>query len=420
MSQQRVYRAASLERIASPDQLDQLLRITRPREWLGLAALGLLLAAALNWAVAGRVTSPVRGHGILRRSGGVVQVIPVSGGRVLELSVAVGGMVREGEVVARLAQPALVDRVAQARMNLENAKAEHAHVARYGRQALELQRVYLDQQAHNLEQSTAAVQRDLDALAEQASARERLAEQGLITRQAVLAARRQYDTVREKIRSDQGEVAQVAVRRLQVLNQYEKDVQSARIRVEAASTAVAQLERELREATEITSPYRGRVLEIMTEPGALVERGQSLFTLDLLGEDAKELEVVLYVSSRDGKRVAPGMEVQLAPSTVRPEEHGFMLGRVTRVSDFPATAQGMQRILKNPELVTGLSGGDAPYEVWVQLLVDRTTPSGYRWSSSRGPKVAIEGGTLCQAIIKIGAQRPIEMVLPLLRQYWGA
>ena len=35
------------------------------------------------------------------------------------------------------------------------------------------------------------------------------------------------------------------------------------------------------------------------------------------------------------------MEVQLSPSTVPAEEHGYLLGDVISVSQFPATAQGM-------------------------------------------------------------------------------
>jgi len=76
------------------------------------------------------------------------------------------------------------------------------------------------------------------------------------------------------------------------------------------------------------------------------------------------------VSSMDGKRVKPGMEIQIAPATVKQEEFGFMMGDVTYVSDFPATNQGMMRVLKNAQLVQTLAGDNAPFEVYADLRLE--------------------------------------------------
>ena len=96
-----------------------------------------------------------------------------------------------------------------------------------------------------------------------------------------------------------------------------------------------------------------------------------------------------------------------------------MLGKVTYVSDFPATSKGMRRVLKNEKLVQGLSGSDAPYEVHADLIVDPSTASRYRWSSSKGPPLKIQSGTLATGAIEVSARRPIEMVVPLVRKYSG-
>jgi len=98
---------------------------------------------------------------------------------------------------------------------------------------------------------------------------------------------------------------------------------------------------------------------------------------------------------------------------------GLMVGRVTYVSDYPATSRGMLRILKNDKLLSSLVGSDSPYEVHVDLLVDEHTSSGYRWSSSHGPPLKIQSGTRAAAYITVASRRPIEMVIPLLREYSG-
>ena len=46
---QMIFRRKSLERIASPDQLDRYLQVSAPSLWLILLALFLMLGAAAAW-----------------------------------------------------------------------------------------------------------------------------------------------------------------------------------------------------------------------------------------------------------------------------------------------------------------------------------------------------------------------------------
>ncbi|MGA7497687.1 MAG: hypothetical protein WBX00_13260, partial [Isosphaeraceae bacterium] len=67
----QIYRGEALQRLASPEQLDQLMPLTDPRGWLALAALGMVLAAVLVWACFGTVRVTVEAQGVLVRPGGV-------------------------------------------------------------------------------------------------------------------------------------------------------------------------------------------------------------------------------------------------------------------------------------------------------------------------------------------------------------
>ena len=49
MAQEQLYRTGSLERIQSPEQLNDYLRVTNPSVWLLLTAVILLLAGLLIW-----------------------------------------------------------------------------------------------------------------------------------------------------------------------------------------------------------------------------------------------------------------------------------------------------------------------------------------------------------------------------------
>ncbi len=419
MSEPPVFRKVSLDRLASPEQLDQLMQVTTPMGWVALLALSILLLTAIVWGCVGRIPETVHGQGMLVKSGGVLQVVPSAGGRVSDISVSVGDLVSAGQIVARVAQPELTDQLNQALARLADLRAERESEIAFGRRDLALQTAALDEQRVAAEQNVAAAEESRRWLEQKIVEQEKLARQGLITRQTLLATREQFNSTVQRASAGRGELAQIRVRMLALMNDHDGQRDEARLRLEDAEHEVARLERELAERSEVATPYTGRVLELMTEQGDMVASGEPILSLDLAGRSVKKLMAVLYVPSVEGKRIRVGMPVRIAPSTVKQEEFGMMLGRVTYVSDFPATTKGMARVLKNDQLVGVLSGSGAPYEVHADLTVAPETVSRYRWSSSEGPPLAIQSGTLATASIEVREERPIGMVIPLFRKYTG-
>ncbi len=102
MSRQ-IFRKEALERLASPEQLDQLMQLTGPRSWLALGALGLLLLLALLWGIFGTIATTVDGQGVLLRRGGVTTVEAPAAGVVTGLLVHTGDRVKKGQELLRLA-----------------------------------------------------------------------------------------------------------------------------------------------------------------------------------------------------------------------------------------------------------------------------------------------------------------------------
>ena len=419
MSKQSVFRKVSLDRLASPEQLDQLMQVTTPKGWVALVALSILLLMVIIWGCVGRIPETVHGQGILVKSGGVLQVVPSAGGRVSDIAVSVGDLVSAGQIVARVAQPELTDQLNQALAKLADLRAERESSLAFGRRDLALQTAALEQQRATAEQSVAAAEESRRWLAQKIVEQEKLAKQGLITKQTLLTTREQFNSAVQRASTGRSELAQIRVRLLALVNDHDGENDEARFRIEDAEHEVARLERELADRSEITTPYTGRVLELMTEQGDMVASGEPILSLDIAGRSVKKLMAVLYVPSIEGKRIRPGMPVRIAPSTVKQEEYGMMLGRVTYVSDFPATTKGMARVLKNDQLVNVLSGSGAPYEVHADLTVAPETVSRYKWSSSDGPPLTIQSGTLATASVEVRAERPIGMVIPLFRKYTG-
>lgn len=60
-----LFRKESLERLSSPERLEQLMQVVRPKDWLYLATSGALLVLAVIWSIFGRIPVTVNGRGVL-------------------------------------------------------------------------------------------------------------------------------------------------------------------------------------------------------------------------------------------------------------------------------------------------------------------------------------------------------------------
>jgi len=77
-----VFRDAALARLSVPDELTEVLSITRPSDWLILGALGLLLTAGLIWAAAVNLEVSVPARGVLHDAQGILFVSDTRAGEI--------------------------------------------------------------------------------------------------------------------------------------------------------------------------------------------------------------------------------------------------------------------------------------------------------------------------------------------------
>ncbi len=412
----QLFRKVSLERLSSPEQLDLLMQVTTPTGWLALLALGAILTVAIIWGILGSIPEKVTGQGILIRSGGVFQIVALRSGQITELSFDVGDIIQEGQIVARIALPELLDKIKQARNKLKELQIDHDNYAEFGTQDIRIQTEYIAHQRLNLGQTNRNLERRLKALKERKGNQTKLLKKGLITQATILNTQQEIDNAQGEIEKNRNEFNQLSAKELEVKNQRRQELVTKKQNIDATERDLDTLRTLLDLETRVLSPYSGRILEIERDPGQLINAGDSILSLEGLNK-LQDLEGVLYIPFAQGKKLHPGMQAQISPSTVKEEEFGFMLGLVTFVSEYPVTSQGMLRILDNESLVQSLSLQSPPLEVRVTLLPDPNTKSGYKWSSPQGPPVSIQSGTLCFSTITVREQAPISMVIPTLKKY---
>ena len=139
---QSLFREVSLERLASPEQLDELIKVTSPRAWFALIAIGCILISAFAWGFLGSIPTKIMGHGILLKNGGVSSLQHHTSGQVIDVRFKLGDMVKKGDVVARIELPQLVEKINSLQSTLNeigsNQRADSAEYKVVEKQVLQL------------------------------------------------------------------------------------------------------------------------------------------------------------------------------------------------------------------------------------------------------------------------------------------
>jgi multidrug efflux pump subunit AcrA (membrane-fusion protein) len=172
---------------------------------------------------------------------------------------------------------------------------------------------------------------------------------------------------------------------------------------------IARVQTDSGEKADVVTLYSGRAEEVLVQKGMVLNRGQQVAVVE---QGSKPLEAVIFAPTEQGKQLEKGMRVQISPTTAKVEEYGFMEGRVTSVSEFPVTRGEMFAVLANQSLVDTLRTDEDQLQVDVKLQSDPSTPSGFSWSSSKGPPFSISHGTPVTATFVLGKQHPINLVFP--------
>jgi len=411
-----IFRKAAVERLSSPEQLDYLMTITSPVGWLAVSALAGILFLIVLWGFLGRIPDTVSGSGILIRGGAVFDVAAGSDGFITQVLVKPGDQVKAGQVVAKMSQGELDLKIKTTQAQLKVLQEQDADMsAREDKNDTAALADYKKQDQALLD-AMASYKIQIEADQKEYDNKQSLLQKGLITQGEVNKARDALYAVKGQLADTQVKESQIATDEIKLA----RETQTSRnARLKEINSTKLQLQQYIEErdaGVQVVCHYSGRVIEKLVERGSPVAAKDRVITVE--AENAPMLAVI-YVPAAEGKKVLTNQEIRVSPSTVKAEEYGFILGKVTNVSYFPSTPEGMKVVLRNEELVKELSTKGAPIEITGDLYQDASTKSGYRWSSSQGPSTGIFSGTLAQASIVVDQKPPIDFVIPKIKEILG-
>ncbi len=470
-----LFRKEALERISSPERLDQIMQVVSFQKWIPLAAFGTIIAAGVVWSVMGRIPVTVEGQGVLVYPSQVMSFQSPGAGRLLTVNVHVGDGVKKGQVLATIDQAELQKKLQQSQTKLVQLQNQNSDASSLQRQRIGLDQVALQQQRSTLESSLQAARsvspllRDkglesirsdrqnlqqrlqttrglLPTLQQRFAIRQQLFREGAISGDSVLQSRQDLIDGEAKVNDVQSQLKQLDVKEADAQRQYLESLNSIRdlqarlkeLDTKKASQAqqdlaastnrekemqetvrdIAQLQLQLKNTSQVISNYTGRVIELSANPGQLIAQGTAIGAIEAQ-DQAGELMSVAFFPAGEGKKLKSGMKLQITPTTVKREEFGGIVGTVGDISAFPITQEGAVRLVGSAEVVKALLSQGPQLEAFAKLQPDPSTFSGWKWSSSQGPPQKITSGTPTTVRVTVEERAPISFVFPILKSWTG-
>ncbi len=412
-----MFREKALKKLSSPEQLDELVKVTTPRGWLALLGLCAIVITIVLWGIFGCIPTKVMGSGVILRTGGVIDISAQGRGPVtIAENIDVGSVVQAGQVVATISQVELATQIEVDKARLNALQNEHNVNVDYCEKqhkkkttSFDIQRKDLKALIHEQQGLATQVRENLEAMVD-------LHKKKLVSDLELIGAKKDLVTSQSTLLGFQEKLANLST----IESEADHDLEQIRFQsaqaVTELSAEIEVKEARLKTISQVISTYTGRVLEVVVNNGMVVDIGAPIVSLE---QTDKTMEVMVFVSDTVGEKIHPGMMAELTPSTVSREKFGYIIGTVSFVSKFPVTEREMLKLLDNSSLVKQLSASGVPIQIKADLTLDSNTPSGYTWSSGRGPLFEISSGTLCSATVVVSEQPPITLVIPFLKKVFG-
>ena len=208
--------------------------------------------------------------------------------------------------------------------------------------------------------------------------------------------------------------------------QREEAAQSALSNLEATNKLQSALISYLNKAYTFTPSSGIFIVSRSIRNGMQVKQGDELFTFSV---DRPNLPMIVpvFVDETTSQLLSKGMQALVTPKGISRAQYGGIPGVVVEVSKLPLPAEGIAAFAGGRTLASSIQKSlPSTYLVRVKLQLAEPTYCQqmlsrrcYQWSTNRRPPFPVRLGTLADAQINVQYRRPIEFVMPALRQALG-
>lgn len=418
MDVNRLFRKKSLERLNSPEELDMLVKQVPTKGWLLVWMFTIIIISVIVWGFLGSIATKVKASGIIMNSGGVVSVYSDFPGVVKKVLVKNSDVIQKGDVIALMAQPDIEAEIALKEEQLSELQNKYSSSKQDIQRDMELSTKIKNDDQIRINDNIKYMKQELQELTAQLQKKQELYKEGLVRKYDVDIAQNNIDTVNLKIKTAQNELASNNLTVLQKKQSSQSNLRSDKDQIDNLTLSLNVLKEKYKKASEIKADQSGKVIEVDISVGDVIAAGSSIAEVEKMGEEGS-LQVVFFTSALKGKSIQEGFGANIDPTIVKKEEFGFMRAKVDFVSQFPASRKSVENILNNDALTSSFMQEGPPIVVYASLIKDKSTYSGFKWSSVKGPNIHITSGTMCDVEVTVREQAPITLVIPYIKKTLG-
>ena len=313
VSDTSLFREGAEEKFVSPDDLDRLINIVKPKEWIGLALMSILTLMFFGWLFLGKINTDSFGKGIILSEKGLSYLYSTASGVIQNAPFTEGQIVSTDTIIAY---------------------------------------IYDQNYLNNLNNQAKVV-------AAMPSSSSNLA--------------------REK----------------QTLENLKKNPVLIPIYAEVSGEIIGKF---------VTDGYK-------ISPGdkiALVKPAK-----DPNDTKAKKLIAYAFFDIDTGSRIQAGMNAFISLTNYLDPKYGSIIGKVVYVNPYSFTSADYLQLLSKDQNFGSFVGIDTPkITVRIEIEPDPKDPTGYLWTSGKGPNNISIAPELCIVQVKIDEIQPIKYLFP--------
>jgi HlyD family secretion protein len=315
-----IFRQESLERLSSPERLDQLMQVTNRKDWLILVVFGGLTVVGLIWSIFGRIPINVDGKGVLIQPRQIVDFQSSISGQLKSLEIKNGQCVKKDQVLATIDPVELKQQLQLTKGKLKQLQKQAADTSLVANQRIQLEKsaittsqVTLEKRLQDARMLTPVLKtKSLDAIKEQQiNLQQRLQDTRTLTpvlkEKGLTALKQQRISIQERLKDTQAIVpilkeklqkrrelaaagAIAAETILQVEQEYKQGLQS-----------VSQLQTELKQLDVTETQTQQSYLQNLRSMGEIQAQMQQL-VLDGTKTEREYLENLRSISDIQGQQ----------------------------------------------------------------------------------------------------------------------
>ncbi|KTC93265.1 NHLP bacteriocin system secretion protein [Legionella cincinnatiensis] len=414
MKESDLYRKQAVESFYEREDFQQTIRIITPKSWVYLIIFFMLIVAGVLWLIFGQISTLVEGQGIIfAKNAEIINVMsPISGGYVKQLWVRPGVKVKRGQLLATLVNPNMNSEAKELNNYIEQQKIKLAELTKTAKSEIDIRLKQIQDSVTHAQTINDSLQEKKNRLEALLKIQEAAFKKGILSRLELTDIQVAYYDSKEQITKNENTLIELNQEKNDYIESWNTKIRDLQEKLAQSQFNLKKLMENIKLTETVLSPEDGIISNEYVKPGDFLTEKQTL--LNIITHN-KDLEVIAFFNADVGKKIVVGMQSKVFPKHVNVLEYGGIVGKVTFVSELPITPEGLESILENQKMADVFEQNGPVFKVKIELDHSPDTPTGYRWTTSSGPKEKLSIGTVTKVEIVVKKEHPLSIILPILK-----